>query len=113
MDKSCPLCRRPLPPGPQKLFDLGYGMYMKIKGAIDRGRPDVPPETPWPALAAEEQREMDEARAMLREAADQGHREAQGHVGDMYMFGEGVERDARLASAGGPLRFAPARRCRR
>ena len=97
VDKSCPLCRRPLPPGPQKLFDLGYGMYAKIKNAIERGRPDVPIETPWPALAAEEQREMDEARSMLREAADQGHLEAQAHVGDMYSFGCGVEKDDRLA----------------
>ena len=23
VDKSCPLCRKPLPPGPDKLFDLG------------------------------------------------------------------------------------------
>ena len=76
VDKSCPLCRKPLPPGPDKLFDLGYGMYMKIKGEIDRGRPGVADTTPWPALSTERQREMDEAVAMLREAADQGHMEA-------------------------------------
>ena len=70
VDRSCPLCRKPLPPGPDKLFDLGAGMYMKIKGAIDRGRPGVDDGTPWPALSGEQQREMDEARAMLREAAD-------------------------------------------
>ena len=99
MDKSCPLCRRPLPPGPQKLFDLGYGMYSKIKGAVDRGRPDISEQTPWPALAAEEQRELDQARAMLREAADQGHMEAQAHVGNMFQFGWGVEKDDRLAFA--------------
>ena len=97
MDKSCPLCRKPLPPGPDKLFDLGYGMYMKIKGAIDRGRPGVDERTPWPALSGEQQREMDEARAMLREAADQGHMEAQFYCGVMYDFGWGVANDDRLA----------------
>ena len=70
MDKSCPLCRKPLPPGPDKLFDLGYGMYAKIRGAIDRSRPGVDARKPWPALSAKEQEEMDHAVAMLREAAD-------------------------------------------
>ena len=74
VDKSCPLCRKPLPPGPDQLFDLGYGMYAKIRGAIDRKRPggtDPNDNMPWPALSAKDQREMDHAVAMLREAADQ------------------------------------------
>ena len=97
VDKSCPLCRKPLPPGPDKLFDLGYGMYWKIKGVIDRSRPGVDPRTPWPALTDEQQSEMDHAVAMLREAADQGHLEAQGGVGDVYTFGWGAAKDDRLA----------------
>ena len=97
MDKSCPLCRKPLPPGIEKLFDLGYGMFMKIKGDIDRGRPRADRLNPWPALSTEQQQEMDQARAMLREAADQGHMMAQAHVGDMYTFGWGVAKDDRLA----------------
>ena len=70
VDKSCPLCRKPLPPGPDKLFDLGLGMYKKIAGAIERGGVDV--DGPWQARSEEEQEELDEAVAMLREAADQG-----------------------------------------
>ena len=89
VDKSCPLCRKPLPPGPEKLFDLGHGMYMKIKGAIDRSRPGVDDTTPWPALSDEQQCEMDQAVAMLREAADQGHMRAQGYCGNLYGFGQG------------------------
>ena len=50
VDKSCPLCRKPLPPGPEQLFDLGYGMFAKIKGLIDRSRPGVDEMTPWPPL---------------------------------------------------------------
>ena len=50
----------------------------KIKGAINRSCPGVHEDDPnWPALSSEQQREMDEARAMLREAADQGHISAQ------------------------------------
>ena len=97
VDRSCPLCRKPLPPGPDKLFDLGYGMYMKIKGAIDRSRPGVDERTPWPALSDEQQHEMDQAVAMLREAADQGHMGAQGYCGALYDFGFGVAKDDRLA----------------
>ena len=83
MDKSCPLCRKPLPPGPDKLFGLGYGMYMKIKGEIDRSRPRVDDRKPWPELSAKQQQEMDQAATMLREAADQGHMEAQARCGDL------------------------------
>ena len=97
VDRSCPLCRKPLPPGPDKLFDLGFGMYWKVRGAIDRSRPGVDDRTPWPALSGEQQREMDEARAMLREAADQGHMEAQFYCGVLYDFGYGVAKDDRLA----------------
>ena len=89
MDKSCPLCRKPLPPGPDKLFGLGYGMYMKIKGEIDRSRPRVDTREPWPELSAKQQQEMDQAVAMLREAADQGHMEAQANLGNLYEFGLG------------------------
>ena len=97
VDKSCPLCRKPLPPGPEKLFDLGYGMYMKMKTTVDRSRPRSDRLAPWPALSTKQQREMDEAVAMLREAADQGHMMAQGHCGNVYQFGWGVVKDDRLA----------------
>ena len=97
MEKSCPLCRNPLPPGPEKLFDLGCGMYMKIWRAVNRSRPGARPETPWPTLSGDQKREMDQAVAMLREAADQGHLEAQACCGDIYGFGRGVARDDRVA----------------
>ena len=97
VDKSCPLCRKPLPPGPEKLFDLGYGMCSKVKGEIDRSRPQSDRLAPWPALSSKQQREMDEAVAMMREAADQGHRGAQGVCGSVYDFGWGVVKDDRLA----------------
>ena len=97
VDKSCPLCRKPLPPGPDKLLDLGLGMCMKIKGAMDRSRPGVDEKTPWLTLSNKQQCEMDQAVAMLREAADQGHPEAQAICGALYQCGWGVAQDDRLA----------------
>ena len=79
------------------LFDLGYGMFMKIWGAINRGCPGVDPYTPWRSLSAEQQGEMDQAVAMLREAADQGHMRSQGYLGYIYSQGLGVAKDKRLA----------------
>jgi len=82
---------------------VGWGIYWKIKGAIDRrrhyslGSPAVDDTTPWAALSTELQGEMDQAVAMLREAADQGHMEAQAVCGDLYGFGFGVAKDGRLA----------------
>ena len=81
VDKSCPLCRNPLPPGPEKLFDLGFDVYMKIVSAVDRNRPGVNISDPWPTLSGDQKREMDQAVAMLREAADQGHMDAQTVIG--------------------------------
>ena len=83
------------PPG--QLFDLGYGFYSKVKGAIDRSRPGVDQRTPWPALSTEQQGELDQAVAMLREAADQGYMKAQAICADLYSWGDGVAKDDRSA----------------
>ena len=79
------------------LFDLGYGMVMKIWGAINRSRPGVDPYTPWRPRSAEQQCEMDQAVAMFREAAEQGHMKAQMYLGEIYTSGLGVAKDERLA----------------
>ena len=63
---TCPLCRAPLPPGPEKLYELGYRVFAKIDRAVD------PHDTGlWPPLSASQQREMDGAMVMLQEAMDQ------------------------------------------
>lgn len=54
-------------------------------------------EASWLYTTENEQQEVDEAVAMLREAADQGHKEAQARVGELYTFGMGVEKDERVA----------------
>ncbi len=44
--QTCPLCRNPLPPSPDKLYDLGYRKYKKIEGMIDRSRPKAEAHKP-------------------------------------------------------------------
>ena len=63
---TCPLCRAPLPPGPEKLFQLGVAVYVKINRAVN------PSNTfSWPPLSASQQSEWDGAMVMMQEAADQ------------------------------------------
>ena len=67
VSESCPLCRSPLPPGPEKLFELGYRVWLKIfcpYRAMDL-------KGVWPTLMASQQREMDGVIVMLQEATDQ------------------------------------------
>ena len=61
---TCPLCRAPLPPGPEKLWELGLAAWWKIVRAVGSNGA-------WPPLSASQQREMDGAIVMLQEAADQ------------------------------------------
>ena len=75
----------------QKLFDLGIGIYIKIQRAVDWSRPGVDRRTPWPALSGEQQRKMNQAVAMLREATDQGHMHAQTLCGGLYNFSHRCE----------------------
>ena len=81
MDKSCPLCRKPLPPGPDKLHDLGWRIYAKIMAVVD---PDWGADWDNTTLSSAQQRGMDQSRALLLEAAAQGHMDAQAVCGEMY-----------------------------
>ena len=55
-----PLCRKPLPPGPESLFDLGIRTYIKITHMVRRG------EASWSALAPRLEKEMRDARTCLQ-----------------------------------------------
>ena len=61
----CPLCRKPLPARAGEAFDLGYGMYMKIKTTVDRAAPGVIDKPPGQRYRPNSS-EMDEAVAMMR-----------------------------------------------
>ena len=92
--QTCPLCRKPLPPGPDKLYDLGWRIYAKIMAVVD---PDRDADWEITTLSPAQQRGMDQARALLLEAAAQGHMDAQGVCAEMYYLGQGVAKDYRLA----------------
>ena len=64
VSETCPLCRAPLPPGPEKLWELGYRVWVKIERAVGSN-------CAWPPLSASQQGEMDGVIVMLQEAMDQ------------------------------------------
>ena len=65
VSQTCPLCRAPLPPGPEKLWDLGYRVWVKIQRVMQR------PAHSWAPLSASQQEEMAGAIVMVQEAMDQ------------------------------------------
>ena len=60
----CPLCREPLPPGREKLYELAFRVWCKIVRAVGTNRE-------WPPLSPSQQKEMNGAIVMLQEAMDQ------------------------------------------
>ena len=60
-----PSVRAPLPPGPEKLYELGERVRLKLRRAVVR------PDNSWAPLSASQQEEMDGAIVMLKEAMDQ------------------------------------------
>ena len=116
--QACPLCRAPLPPGREKLYELASQVWVRFRRVYGNGA------TAWPPLSASQQEEMDGAIVMFQEAMDQvsGHvRDAmvpcgarahrasppplQGHIlaacaiGDIYGWGKGVAIDYPRAMA--------------
>ena len=66
MTDACPLCRAPLPPGPERLFELAYRVFVKVQRAADPSSTHT-----WAPLSASQQKEMDGAIVMYQEAMDQ------------------------------------------
>ena len=64
VSQSCPLCREPLPPGAEQLFDMGWRVWFKIRRAVGSNKE-------WPVLTSEQQSEIDGAILMLEEAMAQ------------------------------------------
>jgi TPR repeat protein len=75
LKQACPLCRTPLPPGPDKLFEDATLRYLVVDRRVERGKAS------WGALTKDEQRELHAAVGGWRAAADQGHAMAQYNLG--------------------------------
>jgi len=92
VDQKCPLCRNPLPPGPEQLCDDAFRRYMVIHRLVERG------DASWDALPASAQRALDVVVANVRAAADEGQVQAQCNLGHLYEMGHGlVQCDAEAA----------------
>jgi hypothetical protein len=65
------LCRTPLPPGPEKLYEQATLRYVVVKRRMERG------QASWGALTKDEQRELNAAVGGWRAAADKGFAQAQ------------------------------------
>ena len=66
VSQACPLCRAPLPPGSEKLYELAERIRAKLWHATDPTNTGT-----WAPLSAPQQEEMDGAIVMLQEAMDQ------------------------------------------
>jgi TPR repeat protein len=84
LKQACPLCRTPLPPGPEKLHEQAALRYLVVDRRVERGKAS------WGALTKDEQRELHAAVGGWRAAADQGHAGAQYSLGYMFDRGRGV-----------------------
>ena len=62
--EACPLCRKPLPPGAEKLYELSERVWLKIRRAVGTN-------AAWPPLSPSQQKEMNGAIVMAQEAMDQ------------------------------------------
>jgi len=86
VEQACPLCRTPLPLGPEKIFEEATWHYVAACQMIKRSRAS------WSTFPAFVQRELDAAIAGWRAAAEDGHAAAQFNLGRIYEEGCGVAR---------------------
>lgn len=97
VSKSCPVCRNPLPPGPDKLYDLAFRIHWRksqsvfIRFGTAKSRTDGQTIPAWSFLPASEQKEVEDAVALFEEAAHQGHVDAQEFLAEIYSYGLGVD----------------------
>ena len=80
----CPLCRTPLPPGPEQLCIEAAWRYMWVVQLVARGGAS------WSALPLNAQLALDKAVTQLRTAAKEECAEAQRGLGLLYKDGHGV-----------------------
>jgi len=84
VNEACPLCRTPLPPGPEKLYEEGVRRFVMIEYLVARGYAS------WSTLSASAQHEVDAVVAGWQAAAEQGYLPAQDSLGNLYAQGHGV-----------------------
>ena len=84
VQQACPLCRTPLPAGPEKFFEEATRRYMVLHQMVERD------DASWSALPKRAQKELDQVIAGWQVLAEEGHSEAQCNLGVMFLQGRGV-----------------------
>ena len=92
VQQVCPLCRVPLSPGPEKLFEDAIRRYVMVRRQVERGCAS------WSALPASAQHEVDAAVSDWQTAADEGFAQAQFALGFVFEDGTGVAQSNELAA---------------
>jgi len=85
--QMCPLCRTPLPPGPEKLYEEAVLQFVSLHRLVKHGK----------ASWSGKKHELDAVVISLRSAADQGFAEAQNFLGRISLHGEGVAQNDKEA----------------
>jgi len=76
VNECCPLCRGPLPPGPEDTFKKALSRFLALERRIMGS---------WIKLSKRDRKEVNEIEVMLKSAADQGYAVAQCKLGLMVM----------------------------
>ena len=85
--QAFPLCRTPLPPGPEKLNAEATLHYMMAARLVARG------EASWSTLPAAAQSEFDTALLTWQDASDEGCAESMYSLGTLFWHGYGVAKN--------------------
>jgi hypothetical protein len=80
----CPLCRNPIPPSPEQLFEVANLCYSVLERRVEQGKAS------WSSLTKDEQLKMHLVLDRWRVAAAQGFAMAQFNLGTMLSLGRGV-----------------------
>jgi len=92
VNEVCPLCRRPLPPGPEKVFDEAARRFVAVHELVVRGK------ATWSTLPERAQLELDAVVSEWHIAAEQGLAAAQFNLGQLYGNGHGVVQNYKEAA---------------
>merc|ERR1712070_761672 len=87
LKQLCPLCRRPLPPGPRKLCEQAERLFTQVERQVNRGN------FSWSTLSPTFRQKMKNVAVLFHEAAAQGDARAQFNLGTLYHHGHGVSQD--------------------
>ena len=92
VNEVCPLCRLPIPLGPEALYDECIRRFYLVEMLVELGHAS------WSALPVSAQREVDEVVTGWRAAAAEGLALAQYGLGTLFESGRGVGQDDREAA---------------